>query len=57
MKLRTFQVGGSDQFKYTKDHSKYGRTLDAKDKVVCIGDINRMVSIFSIKMKIYAANF
>ncbi|GMR61688.1 hypothetical protein PMAYCL1PPCAC_31883, partial [Pristionchus mayeri] len=40
------KVGGSDQFKYTKDHSKYGRTLDAADKVVCIGDINRMTSQF-----------
>ncbi|GMT36775.1 hypothetical protein PFISCL1PPCAC_28072, partial [Pristionchus fissidentatus] len=40
------KVGGSAEFKYTKDHSKYGRTLDAKDKVVCIGDINRMTSQF-----------
>ncbi|KAF8373455.1 nuc-1, partial [Pristionchus pacificus] len=39
------KVGGSAQFKYTHDHSKYARTLDAtRDKVVCIGDINRMTS-------------
>lgn len=43
---KLFQVGGSAQFKYTHDHSKYARTLDAtRDKVVCIGDINRMVTI------------
>ncbi|GMT05838.1 hypothetical protein PENTCL1PPCAC_28012, partial [Pristionchus entomophagus] len=40
------KVGGSDEFKYTKDHSKYGRTLESADKVVCIGDINRMTSQF-----------
>ncbi|KAF8354005.1 hypothetical protein PRIPAC_95628 [Pristionchus pacificus] len=41
------KVGGSAQFSYTKDHSKYGRTVDAKNKVVCIGDINRMTSQYS----------
>ncbi|GMR51811.1 hypothetical protein PMAYCL1PPCAC_22006, partial [Pristionchus mayeri] len=41
------KVGGSAQFSYTKDHSKYGRTLSSGDKVVCIGDINRMTSQYS----------
>ncbi|GMR61119.1 hypothetical protein PMAYCL1PPCAC_31314, partial [Pristionchus mayeri] len=38
------KIGGSNEFKSSKDHSKYGRTLDANNKVVCIGDINRTTS-------------
>lgn len=37
---------GSDiwDYRYTKDHSKYGITLDSSKPYVCFGDVNRMTS-------------
>uniref|UniRef100_A0A1I7WXQ3 Deoxyribonuclease-2-alpha n=1 Tax=Heterorhabditis bacteriophora TaxID=37862 RepID=A0A1I7WXQ3_HETBA len=38
------KVGNTSEFKYTKDHSKMARSVDATRPWVCIGDINRMTS-------------
>ncbi|KJH42779.1 deoxyribonuclease-2 domain protein [Dictyocaulus viviparus] len=38
------QVGSTNEFKYTKDHSKLARSTDATKPWICIGDINRMTS-------------
>ncbi|CAI4227336.1 unnamed protein product [Auanema sp. JU1783] len=40
------KVGDSSAFKYTKDHSKWARSVDASKPYICIGDINRMTSQF-----------
>lgn len=43
------QVVNNTAFHYTKDHSKYARSLKESDARVCIGDINRMVVFSSQK--------
>ncbi|KAK5965992.1 hypothetical protein GCK32_012025 [Trichostrongylus colubriformis] len=40
----TIQVGATQEFKYTKDHSKIARSTDPSKPWVCIGDVNRMTS-------------
>ncbi|VDM39460.1 unnamed protein product [Toxocara canis] len=39
------KVGRTKRFKSTKDHSKFAISSDREQPFVCIGDINRMVSV------------
>lgn len=40
----SIKVGSTQEFSYTKDHSKMARSTDTTKPFLCIGDINRMTS-------------